>query len=241
MFERKIAILGTAPTYQQAPFLDPTWTVWAHSSGALMFPRVDAWFDLHCRDVWNVDDKKFCPGYRGWLQNARTRVVMQEHYREVPMSLRYPREDVLAAFPNDTDCFTSQTAWMIALALMQGATHLGFYGVHYDYDETERKFQRDGAHYWIGVARGRGVKVTLAKGTPLCKTAWLYGYEVPSEHQVLPPKPKPPSVIKTAEQWGDKRPERQRFIPNSWEMAPAHLRKQIMDAWGVTPKRRAGK
>ena len=87
---RKIALIGTAPTMWFAPFHDPSWEIWAHNSAAHVCPRVDRIFDLHPRDfiekpkVWMKD-------YLKWLQRCPVPLYMQEHYADIPQSIRYPR------------------------------------------------------------------------------------------------------------------------------------------------------
>jgi hypothetical protein len=98
---------------------------------------------------------------------------MQEKYRDVPQSIRYPRERILSEFRR---YITSQTGWMIALALTEGVTHLGFYGIHYDHQD-ERGWQLACAEYWVGLAEGRGVQIAIPPGSPLLRNPLLYGYE----------------------------------------------------------------
>jgi len=77
---------------------------------------------------------------------------------------------------------------MIALALSEGVTHLGFYGIHYALDEEHKK-QRSGCEYWMGVAVGRGVQLVIPESAPLLKEpGWLYGYES-HDKKVTPPPP----------------------------------------------------
>jgi hypothetical protein len=88
--------------------------------------------------------------------------------------VRYPRERILSEYRR---YFTSQAAWMMALALTEGVTHLGFFGVHYSLDEEHKK-QRAGCEYWMGVCEGKGVQLVLPPGSPLLRQpSWLYGYE----------------------------------------------------------------
>ncbi len=170
---RKVAILGTAGTWVHAPFYDPSWEIWAHSSAVTLLPRVDRIFDLHPEVVWKKK-KSWHKDYQRFLTRCPVPVYMQQHYAEVPQSIRYPKERVLAEFRR---YFTSQAAWMIALALTEGVTHLGFFGVHYAMD-SERRTQRAGCEYWMGVAEGRGVQIVLPVGCPLVREpSLLYGYE----------------------------------------------------------------
>lgn len=170
---RKIALIGTAGTWVFAPFHDPSWEIWAHSSAIGICPRIDRIFDLHPKSVWQKK-KSWMKDYQAFLRACPVPIYMQQHYKEIPQSIRYPKERVLSEFRR---YFSSQAAWMIALALTEGVTHLGFYGVHYAVD-SERRTQRGGCEYWMGVAEGRGVQLSIPAGCPLLhEPALLYGYE----------------------------------------------------------------
>ena len=169
---RKIALIGTAETYTFAPFHDPSWEIWAHSSAIPVCPRVDRIFDLHPKHVWQKK-KHWHKDYATFLATCPVPIYMQEKYKSVPQSIRYPRERILSEFRR---YITSQTGWMIALALTEGVTHLGFYGIHYAHVD-ERGWQLACAEYWIGVAEGRGVTIAIPPGSPLLKNPLLYGYE----------------------------------------------------------------
>lgn len=168
---RKVALIGSAQTVNLAPWYDPSWEIWAHATVHPYCKRVDRYFDLH---PWEWISTKPVPGYLEWLRTVRTPIYMQRKFREVPASLRFPKERLLAEFPR---YFTSHAAWMVALALTEGVTHLGFYGIHYALDEEHKK-QRTGCEFWMGVAVGRGVQIVNPPGSPLLREpAWLYGYE----------------------------------------------------------------
>jgi hypothetical protein len=168
---RKIALVGSAATIQFTPWWDPTWEIWAHATTHAFCKRVDRYFDLH---PWEWITEKPIPGYVDWLKALKVPIYMQRVFKDVPASLRYPRERMLAEYPR---YFTSHAAWMVALALSEGVTHLGFYGIHYALDEEHKK-QRTGCEFWMGIATGRGVQIVNPPGSPLCREpAWLYGYE----------------------------------------------------------------
>lgn len=170
---RKIALIGTASTVRFAPWDDMTWEIWAHASARVECHRVTRYFDLHPKELWSKP-KKWDATYYTWLQRNHVPIYMQDRYAEVPASIRYPRERVMAEFRR---YFTSHAAWMTALALMEGVTHLGFFGIHYSND-SEYAAQRAGCEYWMGLAEGRGVQVVLPEGNPLLRTpSRLYGYE----------------------------------------------------------------
>lgn len=170
---RKIALIGTAQTWAHAPFHDPSWEIWAHASAAPICPRVDRFFDLHPKHVWDKP-KTWMKKYPQWIRTVPVPVYMQERHADVPQSIRFPKERVFAEFRRYA---TNQVAYMIALALSEGVTHLGFFGIHYAAAD-ERHMQRAGCEYWMGVAEGRGVQLVIPQGCPLLhEPPWLYGYE----------------------------------------------------------------
>ena len=196
-----MAIVGNAPTWIHAPWHDETWEIWSHTSTKSMAKRVDRFFELHPKKFW-MQGKRWDPEYVEWLKRNRVPILMQERFRDVPAAVRYPRERILSEF---RPYFTSQTAWMVALALTEGVTHLGFFGVHYGH-YTEYATQRAGCEYWIGVAEGRGVQIVLPPGNPLLREPkLLYGYESHSEGslhesyrvQAQPKAPVEPPAITT--------------------------------------------
>lgn len=169
---RKIALIGSAHTVNLAPWYDPTWEIWAHATCHPYCKRVDRYFDLH---PWEWISTKPVPGYLNWLKTQQTPIYMQRQFKDVPRSVRYPRERMLAGeYPR---YFTNHVAWMVALALSEGVTHLGFFGIHYALEEEHKK-QRAGCEFWMGIAVGRGVQIVNPPGSPLLREpGWLYGYE----------------------------------------------------------------
>jgi hypothetical protein len=174
---RKIAMIGGAKSMQFTPWFDPTWELWAHASCRHMCKRdPDLLWDLHPPELWrNPKRKTWDPKYYGWLQTNRIPIIMQEVYPDVPGSIKYPFATMITEFPRGY--MTNHIAYMVALALMEGVTHIGVFGCDYD-TGSEYGPQRGSAEYWLGVAEGRGVHVQIP---PLCsllgKPDLLYGYE----------------------------------------------------------------
>lgn len=174
---RKIAILGGANTIRFAPFRDLTWELWSHASCRDRCRREpDVFFDLHPPELWRDPVKKrWDPGYLAWLTRNHVPIYMQERYPDVPSSLRYPFETMITEFPRGY--MTNSSAYMIALALMSGVTHLGVYGCHYE-AKGEYGPQRGSMEYWLGVAEGRGVHVLIPPTCDLLnRPSLLYGYQ----------------------------------------------------------------
>lgn len=176
--QRKVAIIGShSGSILYAPYRDPTWEMWVHSSTAQLVPkgRADRLFDLHPRHCFQVARKNGFLDYYQYLKDSTTPVYMQEVFPEIPQSVRFPLEMIQSLWPGVP--IGSQTAAMIALALVEGVTQLGFWGVHYS-QRDERGDQRLSTEHWIGIARGMGVQILIPTQSPLChEPAELYGYE----------------------------------------------------------------
>ena len=101
-------------------------------------------------------------------------------YEEIPSSIAFPLEAVVKKF--GLPYFTNTICYMIAYALLQGAKEIETYGVNqagsHEYSE-----EKGGVEYWLGVAIGMGVKVTVhGNQSQLMKykgrygNSMLYGY-----------------------------------------------------------------
>ena len=174
---RKIAFLGGAKTLRFAPWHDETWELWAHSSCRHLCKRdPDLLWDLHPKELWaNPKRKTWDPKYFQWLQTNRIPIMMQEKYQEIPAAIRYPFETMITEFPRGY--MTNHVAYMAALALMEGVTHVAVYGCDYS-TGSEYGPQRGGAEYWLGFLEGRGVHVLLPPLSDLLnRPSLMYGYE----------------------------------------------------------------
>ena len=178
---RKIGLVGShGASLAWTPWHDPSWELWAHASARGMYVRSpDRYFDLHRKECWTKSNNKG-EAYLKWLASNPVPIYMQERFPEVPASVRYPLEQIVAEcrFPY----LTSHAAYMIALALMEGVTHLGFFGVNYGKStaigaDCEYGTQRGGTEYWMGRAEALGVQLVIPAGcTLLAEPKELYGY-----------------------------------------------------------------
>jgi hypothetical protein len=166
---RKIALVGTAQTVDYAPWYDPTWEIWSHASSASKWPRVDRSFEMHPECVWRETTHK--KQYLKWMQGCQHPLYMLEQFPDIKTSVRYPRERIFG------ECramvgrlhFGSHADFMIALALAEGVTHLGLFGVHYvdPVKDGDRLDQLVAVKFWLGVAAGKGVHLVIPEGNPI--------------------------------------------------------------------------
>jgi len=169
----KIALIGSAPSSARlAPYADPEWKIWACSPGSIQyFKRTpDAFFELH---RWEPERSWFCINYRTWLANATCPVYMIDPIQAVPASIAYPKDEMVRKF--GPWFFTSSLSWMFALAIHQGATEIGLWGVDMSAQE-EWEFQRSGCHFFIALAREMGIKVTIPHESDLLRPPPFYGF-----------------------------------------------------------------
>ena len=176
----KIALLGSAPSSRMhAPFDNPEWEIWACSaSNRGILPRSDAWFEIHATDR-RAPNPKLGPYYK-WLQTVQFPVYMQEKSELFPASVEYPRNEMIEEFGNMF--FTSSVAWMAALAISKLTKStdeekiLGFWGIDMMASD-EYEYQRAGCHFFIWLARNRGIDVVAPGESDILNPSPLYGYQ----------------------------------------------------------------
>lgn len=168
----KLAICGTADTLTATPWDDPEFEIWgvAQITTFPPFRRADLLFELHERSYWgdkNVTDR---------LNKWQGPLYMQDHYEEVPRSVKFPLDLILQYRRYHTTTLT----YMMALAYHSFITtgkpmHLAMFGVHMEHRE-EYTEQRPCCEYWLGRMEGAGMDIFLAGGAIL-RSKGLYGYE----------------------------------------------------------------
>lgn len=135
---KKICILGKLETKFQAPFDDPKWEIWTmnkHSDGALL-PRVDKWFDIHTHTDTST-----------YNHNADIK------YEDFPF--KECHKLVGGKYFNNT------VSYLIAYAILQGATHIALYGMRFTADHERRRKELYNTRQMIFFAKGKGIEVTM--------------------------------------------------------------------------------
>jgi len=174
---RKIAMIGGGvKSMPFVPWHDPAWELWAHATSRHLCVRPpECYFDLHPPELFRDPSKKFWDTtYLHWLRQNTVPIYMQDHYPDIPMSMAFPYLQILHQF---RAYFSNHLAWMIALAITEGVTHIGIYGCDYA-NGSEYENQRGSAEYWCGFAEGYGVTLMIAPECDLLNhPRELYGYE----------------------------------------------------------------
>lgn len=185
----KIAIVGFTSSLHDAPWGDPEWDVIGcnnlHNQIPDLWPRATGWFNLH---EW--DGIKDDQAHVDWLNAGHMPVWMFPEVIEegraagnpLPSAVPFPRDELLAQFKGQLAgwrYYTNSVSWMIAFATARilansGDGEIALYGVDMA-TSGEYGIQRPSCEYWLGVAEGAGIKVTIAKKADLLKCAFLYG------------------------------------------------------------------
>lgn len=190
---KRVAIVGTAESWRNTPWTDPTLEVWTlNDAYCLGFPRIDRYFELHPIDKMTfrkagqkiVMGKDVKPGWfvrpEGhieWLKRfAKTNPVYLQAEPDASWPVnakRFPIEEVDKAFGT---YWASGPAYMVAHAIMEGCTEIHVYGIHLA-TEQEYREQRPNFEHLLGIARGRGITVVMADKSPVMKHPWRYAYD----------------------------------------------------------------
>jgi hypothetical protein len=169
----KVIIIGKGNGWEDAPLEGETWGV--HSI-CLKRP-VKMVFDMHRigdPDYWeklNNEQQEEQLDVMIKVNKDNIPLVTLKFIVDVPLSIRFPIEEMPEQY-----C-TCSISYMIFYAILKGAKEIDIYGVLLAYEEEYVK-QRPNVEYWIGYARGKGIKVTIHEPTFLFKSEkGLYGYD----------------------------------------------------------------
>ena len=200
----KVAIVGAGLYRDQAPVDDPEWAVW----GCNVVPvwdarrrlRCDRWFDIHEMHAQSYEDLAWfqrCPvplylaprAIDGMTPDGLIPVRWDAAgaptaFRAIPHAVRYPVERVERVCGRGYWSVTF--AYQTALALVEGATDIGYWGVELSHGtERERTVEWACLSYWIGYARARGVRVHVPEQSMLGQSRHRYGMEYDAEVEAV--------------------------------------------------------
>ncbi len=161
----KVAIVcGNPKSEMLAPFNDKEWEIWVLGNRANRYldKRVSRIFEIHDNiDVPNPDNK-----YCKWLAKLDIPLVVSEKF---PIKgkhiIVFPYDKVLAW--GDWITLMSSPAYMMAVAILEGAKEIAIYGVDLATDDFEYFHQRPCMQSWIRHAEILGIKVHIPKESAL--------------------------------------------------------------------------
>lgn len=147
----KIAIIGLNPhTQDDIPWDDAEWKTWGLGWGGGKTKYLcDRLFDIHDPSLWKGGDE--------YLDNL---LVLDA---EIVLQGNYPLKEAVETFG---DYLQSSMAYMMGEAIMSNPDEIKLFGCD---PGGPWAYQRPNLEYFIGFARGRGIKVTIAEGSRLCQ------------------------------------------------------------------------
>jgi hypothetical protein len=160
----KVAIVGYAhPSKNRAPYDNEDFQIWGMNQYPYRIPRKTMWFEMHHGAI--TDEK-----YLNWLKVADIPVMMHEKHKDIPGSVKYPIETIVAEYDPYFNCTVD---YMIALAVYHGYTEIQLYGIHCLH---EYEYEKRGIEYWLGVCRGEGIKFSVPREANILNPVF-YGKE----------------------------------------------------------------
>lgn len=169
--QKKIAIVCGAPASEYlAPFDDEDWGIWVLGNryDRHADKRVTRIFEIH-DDLTEHDER-----YPQWIAEQGIPMVVGEGF---PV-----KADHVQVFPFDksrelfgSTYLTSSPAYMMSMAILEGATHIGVYGVDMAVDDNEYFWQRPCMEAWIGFAKGKGIDVRVHETSPVLNCDFVEG------------------------------------------------------------------
>lgn len=161
----KVAFIGLSPTtHHLAPWDSDDWELWGLPWDVGYWRRMNRLFEMHDLRLLASEHSKRAVDYIDQLIECGVPLYMQEQYWKGVTE--YPFDEVAKTI--GAYYFNSSIAYAMALAIHEGAEEIAIYGVDMKGDD-EYGYQKPNMEYLVGLARGKGIKVTIPDESPLCK------------------------------------------------------------------------
>lgn len=186
-------MLGAGWGWGEVPPLDPASEIWGTNN--VMYARYSGdfnqwtrWFDLHPKE--HILRRR--PQAYEWYtrQDGSRPIYLKEADPDVPGSVAFPFEAVRQRFCTETHDerdFWGSLSWMLAFAIVEGFQQIDLLWFALMNDQYTK--QVPSTRYWIGQARGRGLRCTVHGTSMLNPQGLMYGCEALS-----PPLPEESAV-----------------------------------------------
>lgn len=172
---RKIAIIGTGPGWEKAPF-NTDWETWT-LAGLHDRCEPSRVYEIHTgkeiATAWKNDP---IPQKMAWLSRQNL-IIHPDLSKNFPNAKIFDYQKYLDKFGK---YFTSSISWMLAEAIGEEPDEIGIFGVGMA-SHTEYAHQKPGCTYLIGWAKALGIKVTIQEGSELLNAPYIYGLEQPPQ------------------------------------------------------------
>ena len=168
----ELIILGQGPTHVDCDYHCETWGV---NGGYSFAKRLDKLFMTDSLQGEVLHEEYGLSA----LLKFRGTIVLAKHFPvfdglNIPIEI-YPINDIQSEFHN-TVFFSNSICYMLAYALYNKYSKIWIYGVDFP-PGIEKKQEEAGITFWMGVALGKEVEITVPKNSTIGKT-WnnkMYG------------------------------------------------------------------
>lgn len=182
----KIAILGTAPSFLQAPYGDPEWQIWAvpgcfgiEEEKAARNKALHRVYEFHSTSVMAIT----CEPRKGFIEFAKglgKDFYLREKNDNYPEATVFDKDKYVKKHGRSP--FSCSVSWMMAEAIdlieQSGDAEkvIGIWGVNMAHD-SEYVYQKPGVRHMIGYAEAKGFKIIVPDSSELMALHCLYGFE----------------------------------------------------------------
>jgi hypothetical protein len=181
----KVGLVGAA-TFPDEEFQEG-WEYWGINNCFRDFKRCKftRWFDIHKFSQrgrqWYRRSSATYPlwgkpvsvrRYLGALDKLGIPVYMQEFNPIVEQAVSFPFEELMQHF--GTSYFGCSFAWMIALAIQEGATDIALHGIALS--GPEYYYQRPSVEFFLGFAMAQGIVIHNHPSSQMLRAPWVYAY-----------------------------------------------------------------
>ena len=167
----RIAIVGGCPeTEHMAPYNDERWEIWVLGNQYDRHEnrRVTRIFEIHDNLSGHEDH------YPAWLVEKQIPMMVGKHFPVIAEHVRiYPEKEANELLGGEY--LSSSPAYMIALAILEGANEIAIYGIEMAVDNHEYFKQRPEMYAWIAYAKAKGIKITIPSESTLFKGGYVEG------------------------------------------------------------------
>lgn len=194
---KDIIILGTGDGFEECPFDKQTWAIGklalinkTNSGKSLpenLHNQIDVWVNMDDPDLMKTFNPTN-PWFHGWtlekyaerLNAYNKPVILPYEDERFTNGVEYPLKEIVEHFK--TYYFSNSICYILALAIYTGVETIDFYGVN-QVGIREYVNERKGVEFWLGMALGAGIQVSVHGPSHLTKleTGRLYGYKRPYE------------------------------------------------------------
>jgi hypothetical protein len=180
-YTKKVYILGKGGGWEAIKDVPAGSEIYGINDAFLRTPEVTKTFHMHDMEEFYKSPKTYS-STKLCIEHANNKPEMDfitiYPWKRIPHSKEFPLSEAVERF--QTSYFTSTIEFAIAYAIMEGATEIELIGINMS-AKQEYIDQKPGCEFWIGIAKGMGIKITQQEDvTSLLKTrnGLVYGYNI---------------------------------------------------------------